>query len=248
MVIGRSVPAGSAGEACIVTVSGALLGWSAGGVIHPRMGLAMAAVAGANGAATGWRRVYSWRSARGLTAFVLDSTWATIPVGAGLIAHVVAVASNGRGGFERSLSHRQNRHVYRGGAHFQTGFALTVGNVISSAGDLTRPRRRKLITDHETVHIWQARWFGPFYLMLYVGWTGLGALGGVVLWLRRGRREPLGKLVESCSYYLNPFEWWAYSRDNLWPPPGLTAGVGWRKPLVRPMRSRFDATAPASTE
>ena len=105
--------------------------------------------------------------------------------------------------------------------------------MISSAGDVSRARRRKLVTDHEAVHIWQARWFGPLYLVLYLAWTLMGALGGVLLWLRRGRREPLGQLVESCSYYLNPFEWWAYSRDNLWPPPGLATGVGWRKPVVR---------------
>jgi hypothetical protein len=63
----------------------------------------------------------------------------------------------------------------------------------------------------------------------------LGAFGGVLLWVRRGRKERLAHIVESCSYYLNPFEWWAYSRDNLWPPPGLAAGLGWRKPLVRPL-------------
>ena len=248
MVIGRATPAQSAVEGCIVAVVGALLGWFVGGLMHSVVGVAMALVAGANGAFSGWRHAYAWRSARGLVAFVLDSTWATIPVAAGLVAHVVALASDDRGGFECSLSYRQNRHVYRGGAHLQTGFALTVGNVISSAGDLSRARRRKLITDHEAVHIWQARWFGPLYVVLYLGWTGLGALVGVLLWLRRGRREPLGQMVESCSYYLNPFEWWAYSRDNLWPPPGLTAGVGWRKPVVRPMSCRFDAAAPTSLE
>lgn len=215
--------------------------------MHPTVGLTMAAIAGVNGALSGWRQVYAWRTGSGVVAFVLDSTWATVSVGAGLIAHGAALVSKGHGRFERSLSFRQNRHVYRGGAHLQTGFALTVGNVISSAGEVSRARRRKLITDHEAVHVWQARWFGPFYLVLYLGWTGLGALAGLFLWVRRGRREPLGQLVESCSYYLNPFEWWAYSRDNLWPPPGLTAGVGWRKPVVRPMSSRLDATAPPSS-
>ncbi|MCY7299612.1 MAG: hypothetical protein LH616_10415, partial [Ilumatobacteraceae bacterium] len=195
----------------------------------------MALIAGANGAVSGWRSGDAWRTGRGLAALVLDSTWATLPVSAGLIAHVAARASKDRGGFERSLSYRRNRHVYRGGAHFQAGFALTLGNVISCAGDVSRARRRKLITDHEAVHIWQARWFGPSYLVLYLGWTVVGALGGVLLWLRRGRKEPLAHIVESCSYYLNPFEWWAYSRDNLWPPPGLAVGVGWRKPLVRPL-------------
>ena len=222
-------------ESAAVAMVGAALGWWMGGLVHPVLAVPMAIVAGGNGVLSGWRHVYAWRTCRGALAFVLDSTWATVPVAAGLIAHIAACVSNDRGGYERSLSHRQNRHVYRGGAHLQAGFALTVGNVISSAGDVSRPRRRKLITDHEAVHIWQARWFGPTYLVLYLGWTALGALGGVLLWARRRREEPLGHIVESCSYYLNPFEWWAYSRDNLWPPPGLAAGVGWRKPLVCPL-------------
>ena len=221
-------------EGVTVGVGGAAVGWLFGGLVQPALGVVVAIVAGVNGAISGWRHVYAWRTGRGLMAFLLDSTWATIPVAAGLLAHLAALVSNGRGGLDHSLSARQNRHVYRGGAHLQTGFALTVGNVISSAGDVSRARRRKLITDHEAVHIWQARWFGPLYLVLYLGWTGFGALVGVLLWLRRGRTAPLGQMVESCSYYLNPFEWWAYSRDNLWPPPGLAAGVGWRKPVVRP--------------
>jgi len=219
----------------VVGLGGVVLGWLAGSWLSVTTGVFVAVVAGINAVVSGWRGVYAWRTGRGLAAFLLDSTWAVIPVCVGLVAHVAARASKDGGGFEYSLSHRENRHVYRGGAHFQAGFALTVGNVISSAGDVSRARRRRLITDHEAVHIWQARWFGPTYLVLYLGWTVVGALGGVLLWLRRGRKEPLAHIVESCSYYLNPFEWWAYSRDNLWPPPGLAVGVGWRKPLVRPL-------------
>ncbi len=54
------------------------------------------------------------------------------------------------------------------------------------------------------------------------------------VWVVRRRREPFGKVVESCAYYLNPFEWWAYSRDDHWPPKGLLAGIGWKRPVVRP--------------
>jgi hypothetical protein len=224
---------GSAVEALAVGAVGAVLGWLVGGLIHPAAGVVMAVVAGLNGLLSGWRQIYDWRSRRGVLAYLLDTTWASLPILAGLIAHLVAVVRHG--GYESSLSRRQNRHVYRGGAHLQAGFALTVGNVISSAGDLSRERRRKLITDHESVHIGQARCLGPLYLPLYLLWTGVGAVAGVCVWFRRGRKEPIGKVIESCSYYLNPFEWWAYSRDDLWPPPGLISGFGWRQPLVRPL-------------
>ena len=234
MTLRRRGLAGNAAEAVVVGAVAAALGGVVWGVLHPLLGVVMAAVAGVNGVICGWRQVYPWHRWSGLVAFVLDSTWATVPVAGGLLAHLVAARSR-TGRYEPSLSHRLGHHVYRGGLHLKKGFALTVGNVISSAGDVSRPRRRKLITDHEAVHVWQARWFGLCYLPLYGLWAGVGALGGVVLWLRRGRDEPLGMMIESCSYYTNPFEWWAYSRDDLWPPPGLVTGVGWRNAAVRPL-------------
>ena len=45
---------------------------------------------------------------------------------------------------------------------------------------------------------------------------------------------PIGKVVETYAYYLNPLEWWAYSRDDHWPPSGKIAGIGWKRPAVRP--------------
>ena len=107
-----------------------------------------------------------------------------------MMAHGGTLASKAPG-FEPSLSQQQDRHVYRGGAFLQRGFALTLGNVISSDGDVSRARRRKLTTDHEAVYAWQARAFGPAYLLLYVRWSVGAAAVGAVVWLVRGRREPL---------------------------------------------------------
>lgn len=233
MTSGRAVVP-SLAEAVGVAVAGALLGWSAGGLLHSVLGVVMAVVAGINAAIGGWRGVYGWRRRSGWLAFVLDSTWATLPVAVGLLTHVVALVSR-RPGYEASLSRRQHRHVYRRGARLKPGFALTIGNVISGAGNVDGPRRRKLITDHEAVHVWQARWFGPLYLPIYGLWAAAAAVFGVALWLGPRRGQRLGKVVESCAYYLNPFEWWAYSRDALWPPPGLLQGLGWRKPAARPL-------------
>lgn len=221
-------------ESLLTTGAGAALGWFSGGLVHPIVGTVMAVIAGLNGSISGWRGVYAWRSLNGLIAFVLDSTWATLSIGVGLLTHVVG-RLKGALGYEPKLSRRQNRHVYRHGFSLQPGFALTVGNVISGAGDVDVPRRCKLITDHEAVHVWQARWFGPLYLPLYGLWSLFGIVGGIVVWLRGGRKEKIGKAIESCSYYMNPYEWWAYSRDDLWPPSGKLQGVGWSKACARPL-------------
>jgi hypothetical protein len=118
------------------------------------------------------------------------------------------------------------------------GFATTQGNVVNGAGDLDNPRRVKLVNDHEDVHIWQARWFGPAYLVLYLAWMAGGVVVGVLVWLVRGRHQPFTRTVETYAYYLNPFEWWAYSRDDFWPPSKKLDGVGWKRPAVRSFASR----------
>ena len=108
----------------------------------------------------------------------------------------------------------------------------------------TSARRQRLVTDHEDVHVWQGRWFGPLYPLLYGGWM---VAGGRRRRRRLGRRAGAtsrsAKVVETCAYYLNPFEWWAYSRDGHWPPAHKVAGLGWRTP-VRAAAQR-DAAAPA---
>jgi hypothetical protein len=66
----------------------------------------------------------------------------------------------------------------------------------------------------------------------------LGGVAGALVWALRRREEPFGKVVETCAYYLNPFEWWAYSRDANWPPRSKVADLGWRRPIVRPLSER----------
>lgn len=220
-------------EAVLVAIAGAALGRLTGGWVHPVVGVVMAVVGTLNGALSGWRGIYPWRRLGGCVAFVLDSTWAALPVAVSLLTHPFGWRT-----YLASMSRRHGHHVYAGGFTFKPGFALTVGNVISGAGDVSRARRAKLIDHHEAVHVWQARWFGPLYLPMYGLWAGLGAAVGFVLWVVRGRTQPRNAMVESCSYYMNPFEWWAYSRDDLWPPPGLHESVGWKRPAVRSFVAR----------
>jgi hypothetical protein len=230
-------------EAGAIAAAGALLGTAAGSLV----GLAAPAaiVAGLNGAISGWRGVYRWNSLEGVAAFVLDSSWALTTTAAGLASHAIG-ATRRQPRYSAALSNRQNRHVYEHGFQPRKGFAITLGNVISGAGDLSRSRRARLVTDHENVHVWQARGFGPLYPVLYAGWMTGGATIGTLLSVTKKRDEPFRQVVESCAYYLNPFEWWAYSRDDNWPPPGLLNKLGWTQPVVRSFTSLRRSARPES--
>jgi hypothetical protein len=223
-------------EAIGAGITGAAVGGAFGSRVL-RVGIPLAIVAGANGAISGWRGVYDWKTPKGVGAFVLDSTWAGATTAAGVVANAVGMLQRDSG-YHASLSERQNRHVYARGLQLRKGFATTFGNVVAGAGDLSRPRRAKLVTDHENVHAWQARWFGPAYPALYAGWMAGGAAAGAAVWATMRRDERLFKVVESCAYYLNPFEWWAYSRDDHWPPGGIVDRLGWKQPAVQPFAAR----------
>ena len=219
----------------------------AGGVLAAVAGLPFglpavtAAVGAANGAVSGWRGVYAWRDPRGVTGFALDSTWGLATTFAGLVSHGVSQFQADRGGYVPELSIRQDRHVYAAGMRLKKGFATTWGNVVTGAGavegDSDRAvRRRRLVTDHEDVHVWQSRVFGPIYPVVYVGWMVVGGVVGAVRWLIH-RDAPIAQYVETTAYYANPFEWWAYSRDAHWPPSKSLATRIWRRPATEPLQS-----------
>ena len=221
-------------EAVAVGAAGALLGGVTGALVG--MPIPAAVVGGINGALSGARRIYDWRSATGRAAFVLDSSWALLSTAGGVAAHAVGRV-RGAPGFSPELSERCNRHVLARGFQPRRGFAITIGNVVNGVGDVHHPRRAKLVTDHEDVHVWQARLFGPAYPVLYLGWMVGGGAVGAVGWVLRHRDQPFGRVVEAYAYYLNPFEWWAYSRDDHWPPKGLVESIGPKRPIVRSFAS-----------
>jgi len=224
------------GRRLLEATATALVAGLLGGVTGALVGVPVvgAVFAGANGAISGWRRTYNWSCSSGPIAFTLDSTWSLAMTSAGVVSNVVGLVQRDSG-YVPELSTRQNRHVYRRGFMPRKGFATTLGNVIGGAGDVDRPRRRRLITDHEDVHCWQARWLGPFYPIVYVGWTILGGAAGILIWVVRRRDERFTKVVETTAYYANPIEWWAYCRDDHWPPSGAVAGVVWMRRCCRPL-------------
>jgi hypothetical protein len=221
-------------ETAVAGLAGAALAGATGSLLG--LTVPAAIVGGLNGAVSGARRIYDWRSPKGIGAFALDSTWALGTTASGLVAHAVA-ALRGDPGYAPSLSERCNRHVYARGLQPRTGFAMTLGNVVNGAGDVSKPRRVRLVVDHEDVHVWQARWLGPAYPLTYLGWLVAGGAAGAAAWALRYRDRPFIRVVESYAYYLNPFEWWAYSRDDHWPPSGKLPGIGWRRPAVRSFAS-----------
>ncbi len=225
----------AAAEAVATAAVGGVLGGAALAAFG--LGVPGAVIGAANGGLSGWRGMYDWRRPTGVIAFALDSTWAAATTAAALATHAVAGVQRDRGGYLDGLSRRANRHVYARGFRVRRRFVITVGNAVHNAGEHAEssPGRRRVVTNHEDVHVWQSRWFGPLFPLLYGGWLLLGGVAGAVVWALRRRTEPFTRVVETCAYYLNPFEWWAYSRGGVWPPEAKVAGLGWRAPIVRPL-------------
>ncbi|MGA0879405.1 MAG: hypothetical protein ACO3SP_09835 [Ilumatobacteraceae bacterium] len=189
-----------------------------------------ATIGAVSGLFAGRLRAYDWRTARGRLAFVLDHTWALTTTGAGV---VVAAANQVLGSpIEHSLTTRQNRVVFERGLAVRPGFALSVGYVVSGAADRqgrVTPRRQRLVTDHEDVHIWQARRWGPLYPVFYGAWLASGAVVGLWRWRKSGRSSAMAQ-VDAAAYYSNPFEWRAYTEDRNWPPAGVDPALVWSRP------------------
>jgi len=239
--VARRGLAARAAEAAGAALAGGAIGAAA--TLPFGMPVAGAVIGGLNGALGGWLATYDWRHARGVLAFTLDSSWALVTTGTGLLVHGLNLVARDAG-YVPALSERSNRHVYRRGFRVRTTFAMTWGNVMNGAGDVDGDaamavRRRRLVTDHEDVHVWQARTFGPLYPVVYVGWLAGGGVAGAVRWALK-RDHSLGGSVEAWAYYANPFEWWAYSRDANWPPRvmGDRAPLVWKRPAVRSLAER----------
>ena len=201
-------------EAAAVGAAGAALGAGAGALV----GLAApaAVVAATNGVVAGYRQIYDWQTQKGRLAFVLDSTWALATTSAGLVSQLIGRVTKSR--YDESLSRRSNRHVYERGFVVRRNFAVTVGNVVSGAGDTTDERRRNLVTDHEDVHIWQSRMLGPLFPAMYLGWMVVMAPVAVVGWVRGrlsgDRSTSLWAAIDRCAYWQNPLERQAYLRAS----------------------------------
>ena len=236
-----------AGEGFVTGAVAAALAWivlsrfAARGGVLPAAG---AAVAGINGLVSGAAGIYSWRRVQGWSCFLLDSTWGLVGVLSGLVLHL-ANCFHRNPAYLVEMSRRSNRHVYEGGFSARAGFVLALGNVVSAGGgavglrgDTPRSaRRRRLVDVHEGTHLFQNRLLGPLYTSVYLGWMLLAGAAGLVVGALADRRCLWG-VVETFAYYNNPFEYWAYRKDDYWPPHGAHPRYVWTPDRARSVTSR----------
>lgn len=196
-----------------------------GNAIGIMIGLLGAIVSGSNGIISGQRQTYQWQSLLGWLAFFADSTWAII--GTAFTLLLLLLGSRSRTAlYQRAYSRRQNRWIYEG------GFGL--GGISQTFGLLARITPRQLIpaemgdpevvfraaVQHETLHIWQNRLFGPVLYGSYLLWLPFGALLGCLLGFFV--KQPLLLSMWDMAYYNNPWETWAWRWYG--PPKGMHHG------------------------
>lgn len=143
-------------------------------------------------------RIHKWKGA-GIITFFLDVTWGLGGTANGALLHLVNFAWAGHADEPRTAAHR-----YRSGFRFKRGFAVTLGSVMSN----TTHGPGTALYNHERVHAWQNRTFGPLFTITYLGWMAVMFLPGVIAGAATG--VGVGKGIEQYCYFNNPWEAWAY--------------------------------------
>jgi hypothetical protein len=166
--------------------------------------------------------IYNFRDWRGWAAFLLDYTWGSPGTALGYGVQIIN-AFYPNSNYDPAFSELVGSHVYRGGVGLP-GFATTMGNVTTHLG--TGPGADDVMINHEEVHVWQSRTFGPLFQTSYVGWLVGGFFVGTGYWLFHPNQDWFS-LVETAAYYDNPWEVWAYTNDHNWPPPGANPALLW---------------------
>lgn len=199
-------------HAICVLVTGAALGAGLGTAIGDSgaatiVGASLGAVSSAFpavAAATAVKRANPYtRDVRGRALLAVDVTWSALNTWAGaLFLYVLGVRGN-RVEAERSVG---SGRIYLARPAI-SGYATTVGTVV--AGCSARLER------HESVHVFQARLLGPFYLPL----VGVGFVVATVMpyWMvsRRARSavDSLASYFVAGVYPHTWHEYWAYRSE-----------------------------------
>jgi len=201
---------------------GAVNGAAAGSVGGGGTGVVDAAINDLNLRISRELSIYNLRDWRGWAALLLDYTWGSPGTALGYGVRIINQFTPNPN-YDPVLSELAGAHVYRGGIGLP-GFATTMGNVTTHLG--TGPNTTDLMLNHELVHVWQNRIFGPLFQTSYVGWMAGGFFVGTGYWFLHPN-EDWFSLVETAAYYDNPWEVWAYVNDHNWPPPGANPALLW---------------------
>ncbi len=127
-----------------------------------------------------------------IVGFILDMTWSLVNTLAGLLVWLPACKIFGANFvYPDDDSKRSGAFVYDSNPRGGDYGATTIGTVIAGGW-----------SSHEEIHIWQARIFGPIYLLAYI----ISLLLNMLFRLITTRTENL--TME--AYYRVPFEEWAY--------------------------------------
>jgi hypothetical protein len=164
--------------------------------------VAVGSVAGLNALVAALMGVYAWSSVIGWLAFFLDHSWAIVGTAIALLLHFVNLFWLGGRQYNDSLSRGSNRFVYDGGFGF-SDFAFTQGLVTSNL-----QMHHGNLVDHETLHVWQSRLFGPVFQLTYITWFVVGAIVGTVVSIFA--KQSWYQTVVDIAYLDNPWETWAY--------------------------------------
>jgi len=126
-----------------------------------------------------------------ILGYILDVSWSLLNSVASLVWMLVCMIAGGDSVDPDDNSKRSGTFVYssnpRGGGYGAT----TIGTTIAGGW-----------CSHEETHVWQARIFGPLYMLMYVTSLGLNLL----FRLLTGKIEDISKQ----AYYRICFEDWAY--------------------------------------
>jgi hypothetical protein len=186
---------------------------------RPSVLLWIAATTGAfTGMMDGMWQIHNWGGA-GWVAFPLDTTWGLAATTTGDLIHLIDFAWGDHAvGDPRTEAHR-----YKSGLGVKPGFVFTQGSVMSQAAGAVPPPGgtgdEQDLFAHESLHTWQNRIFGPFYLWSYLAWMIVFLIPGLIVGAILG---DVGGGITAWSYFNNPWEVWGYSEQA----PGIRELLG----------------------
>lgn len=167
--------------------------------------LGIAAVIGAGYSAVAFSKTSYAAGFLSIVGFLLDMSWSLLNTLAGFLVWIPACRIAGAKFIKPTKNSRRSGTLAydknpRGGGYLAT----TIGTVIAGGW-----------SSHEETHVWQARIFGPGYMLTYIIALGLN----IPFRLITGKTEKL--TLE--AYYRIPFEDWAY-----WGASTSGSGIKWR--------------------